>query len=68
MLGFAGLEVQPMNSRICAVWFVPLSGLERFLKNMEEGFQTTWVYRLRMSHGHVEGRSPINSMFKLLAK
>ena len=40
MLGFAGLE--PMKSNIFAVWFVPVSGLEHFLKNMEHGINCPW--------------------------
>ena len=37
MLGFAWLDVQPMKSNMFAVWLVPVSGLEHFLKNMEHG-------------------------------
>ena len=42
MLGFAGLDVQPMKSSIFAVWFVPVSGQEHFLKNMEHGINCPW--------------------------
>ena len=42
MLGFAGFDVQPMNSRIFAVWFVSVSGLEHFLKNMEDVISCPW--------------------------
>ena len=40
MFGFAGLE--PMKSNLFAVWFVPVSGLEHFLKNMEHAISCPW--------------------------
>ena len=42
MLGFAELDVQPMKSSIFAVGFVPVSGLEHSLKNMEHGKNCPW--------------------------
>ena len=42
MLGFEELDVQPMTSSFFAVGFVPVSGLEYSLKNMEHGKNCPW--------------------------